>query len=156
MVLPVVNTTQRQSLDLLSLWIKDALVPVSRFSAQAAGSAKHPAKSCKTPSVEIGALMAKGYWNVSGAITNPEGMGPYIQAVEPYLAKCGARFLCRDLKTDVREGNAGHLTVIIEFESLAAAKAAYEAPEYQEMLKLRQPHSDVSLSIIEEGDHAGH
>ena len=40
--------------------------------------------------------------------------------------------------------------------SLAAAKAAYEAPEYQEMLKLRQPHSNVSLSIIEEGDHAGH
>jgi len=24
------------------------------------------------------------------------------------------------------------------------------------MLKLRQPHSDVSLSILEEGDHAGH
>ena len=66
------------------------------------------------------------------------------------------RFLCRDLKTDVREGNAGHLTVIIEFASLAAAKAAYEAPEYQAMLKLRQPHSDVSLSILEEGDHAGH
>ena len=100
--------------------------------------------------------MAKGYWNVSGAITNPEGMGPFIQAVEPYLAKCGARFLCRDLKTDVREGNAGHLTVIIEFQSLAAAKAAYEAPEYQEMLRLRQPHSDVSLSILEEGDHAVH
>ena len=47
------------------------------------------------------------------------------------------------LQTDVREGNPGHLTVIIEFESLAAAKAAYEATEYQEMLKLRQPHSDV-------------
>ena len=69
--------------------------------------------------------MAKGYWNLSGAITNPEGMGPYLQAVEPYLAKFNARFLCRDLNTDVREGDAGHLTVIIEFESLAAAKAAY-------------------------------
>ena len=100
--------------------------------------------------------MAKGYWSISGTITNPEGMGPFLQAFETYLGKCGARFLCRDLKTDVREGNAGHLTVIIEFESLAAAKAAYEAPEYQEMLKLRQPHSEVSLSILEEGDHAGH
>ena len=99
--------------------------------------------------------MAKGYWNVSGAITNPEGFGPYLQAVEPYLAKCRARILVRDLKTDVREGNAGHLTVIIEFESLAAAQAAYEAPEYQEMIKLRLPHADASLSIIEEGDHAG-
>ena len=100
--------------------------------------------------------MAKGYWNVSGALINPEGMGPYIQAVEPYLAKCGARFLCRDLKTDVREGNAGHLTVIIEFQSLAAAKAAYEAPEYQEMLKLQQLHGHVWFSILQEGDHASH
>ena len=46
--------------------------------------------------------------------------------------------------------------MIIELQSLAAAKAAYEVPEYQEMLKLRQPHSDVSFSILEEGDLAGH
>jgi uncharacterized protein (DUF1330 family) len=52
-------------------------------------------------------------------------MGPFLQAFEAYLAKCGARFLCRDLQTDVRQGNAGHLIVIIEFQSLAAAKAAY-------------------------------
>ena len=73
--------------------------------------------------------MAKGYWSVSGAITNPEGMGAYISAAEPYLANCGARFLCRDLQADVRESNAGDLIVIIEFDSLAAAKAAHEAPE---------------------------
>tara|TARA_B100002051_G_scaffold40617_1_gene34611 strand:+ start:1282 stop:1584 length:303 start_codon:yes stop_codon:yes gene_type:complete len=100
--------------------------------------------------------MAKGYWNISGTISNPEGMGPYLQAVEPYLAKFNARFFCRDLKTDVREGNAGALTVIIEFKSLAAAKTSYYAPEYQEMLKHRQLHSNVSLSIVEEGDHTGH
>ena len=99
---------------------------------------------------------AKGYWSIAGTVTNPEDMGPFLQAYEAYLAKCGAHFLCRDLKTDVREGNAGHLTVIIEFASLAAAKAAYEAPEYQAMLKLRQPYSNVSLSILEEGDHPGH
>ena len=29
--------------------------------------------------------MAKGYWNVAGSITNPAGMLPYLQAVEPYL-----------------------------------------------------------------------
>ena len=42
-------------------------------------------------------------------------MGPFLQAFEAYLAKCGARFLCRDLQTDVLQGNAGHLIVIIEF-----------------------------------------
>ena len=68
--------------------------------------------------------MAKGYWSIAGAIKNPKGMEPFLQAFEAYLAKCGARFLCRDLNTDVREGNAGDLTVIIEFQSMAAAKAA--------------------------------
>tara|TARA_B100002019_G_scaffold220836_1_gene193606 strand:+ start:534 stop:698 length:165 start_codon:yes stop_codon:yes gene_type:complete len=43
--------------------------------------------------------MAKGYWNVAGSISNPEGMGAYIAAAEPYLAKHNARFLCRDLQT---------------------------------------------------------
>ena len=100
--------------------------------------------------------MAKGYWNVAGTITNPAGMGSYIAALEGYISKCGARFLCRDLNTDVREGNPGHLTVIIEFESLATAIAAYEASECQEMIKMRQPHCDVSLTILEEGDHASH
>ena len=100
--------------------------------------------------------MAKGYWNVAGTITNPAGMGSYIAALEGYISKCGARFLCRDLNTDVREGNPGHLTVIIEFKSLAAAIAAYEASECQEMIKMRQPHCDVSLTILEEGDHASH
>ena len=36
--------------------------------------------------------MAKGYWNISGGISNPEGMDPYLQAVKPYLAKLNARF----------------------------------------------------------------
>ena len=83
-------------------------------------------------------------------------MGPYLQAVETYLAKFNTLFLCSDLKTDVRDGDAGHLTVIIEFESLAVAKAAYEAPQHQELRKLCLPHSDISVSLIEEGDHAGH
>ena len=72
------------------------------------------------------------------------------------MAKGGTRFLCRDLDTDLGERHPGHLTVIVEFESLAEAKAANEASDDQEILKLRQPHGDVSLSIIEEADHATH
>ena len=41
--------------------------------------------------------MAKGYWNISSAISNPEGLDPYLQAVKPYLAKLNARFFCRDI-----------------------------------------------------------
>ena len=146
------NSNQLPPLDFYTPFPKN----VRQLVRQALSPARLPEIRAKLQNAFTQAPMAKGYWNVSGAITNPEGMGPYLQAVEPYLAKFNARFLCRDLKTDVREGGAGHLTVIIEFESLAEAKASYDAPEYQEMLKLRQPHSNVSLSIIEEGDHAGH
>ena len=40
--------------------------------------------------------------------------------------------------------------------TLEAAKAAYEAPEYQEMIRLRSPNSEACLSILEEGDKLAH
>ena len=44
--------------------------------------------------------------------------------------------------------------MIVEFDSREAAVAAYESSEYQELIKLRTPHSDLSLTITEElSDH---
>ncbi len=100
--------------------------------------------------------MAKGYWLATGKITDVKGFMPYVAAAESYLNKCGATILIRDIHTDVREGDPGHLTVLIEFQSLNDAKAAYEAPEYQEMIQLRTPYSECQLSILEEGDKAAH
>ena len=92
--------------------------------------------------------MAKGYWLATGKITDPKGFMPYVAAAEPYLEKCGANIIIRDIHSDIREGDPGHLTVLIEFPSIEAAKSAYEAPEYQEMIKLRTPYSDCKLSIL--------
>ena len=85
-------------------------------------------KNHKIKIVDSSAEIAKGYWNVSAAMTNPEGMGASISAAYPYLARCGARFVCRDLQADVRERTAGHLTVIVELEPLAAAQASFSSP----------------------------
>lgn len=100
--------------------------------------------------------MAKGYWLATGKITDVKGFMPYVAAAEPYLKRCGANILIRDIHTDVREGSPGHLTVLIEFANIEDARAAYEAPEYQQMIKLRTPYSDCQLSILEEGDKAAH
>ena len=62
----------------------------------------------------------------------------------------------RDAHTAVREGNPGHLTVLNEFPTVEAAKAAYEAPEYQDMIRLRAPNSEACFSILEEGDKIAH
>ena len=56
----------------------------------------------------------------------------YTATAEPYLQKCGAKMFNRDALTDVREGNPGYFTVLIECPSVEAAKAAYEAAEYQD------------------------
>ena len=100
--------------------------------------------------------MAKGYWLATGTINDPKGFMAYPPAAEAYLEKCGAKIVIRDVHTDVREGKPGHLTVLIEFPSLEAVKAAYEAPEYQEMIKLRTPFSEACVSILEEGDKLAH
>ena len=100
--------------------------------------------------------MAKGYWLATGKITDVKGFMPYVAAAEAYLKKCGATILIRDIHTDVREGDPGHLTVLIEFPSLKDAKAAYDAAEYQDMIKLRTPYSECQFSILEEGDNAAH
>ena len=100
--------------------------------------------------------MAKGYWLATGTINDPRGFMVYAAAAEPYLQKCGAKMFIRDAHTDVREGNPGYFTVLIERPSVEAAKAAYEAPEYQDMIRLRTNNSEACFSILEEGDKLAH
>ena len=94
--------------------------------------------------------MAKGYWVTTGAIHTPLGMVPYLSALTDWLATIDGRFLIRDISSDVREGNPGTVTIIIEFPSLATAVAAYNSERYQKMIELRTNHSDLTLSISEE------
>ena len=94
--------------------------------------------------------MAKGYWVCTGTIHTPLGMVPYISAFNSWLEAVGARLLVRDLFSDVREGEPGTVNVIVEFESREAAVVAYESAEYQKLIELRTPHSDMSVTITEE------
>ena len=74
----------------------------------------------------------------------------------PFSRNVGQKMFIRDAHTDGREGNPGHFTVLIECPSVKAAKAAYEAPEYQDMIRLRANNSEACFSILEEGDKLAH
>ena len=100
--------------------------------------------------------MAKGYWLATGTINDPRGFMVYAAAAEPYLQKCGANMLIRDAHTKDREGNPGHFTILIECLRVDAANAAFEAPEYQDMIRLRTNNSEACFSILEEGDKLAH
>ncbi len=69
--------------------------------------------------------------------------------MRPIFKKFGGRFVVRGGKFESPEGKSRSRNVVIEFPDYAAALACYNSPEYQENLKVRQPHSDIDLIIIE-------
>ena len=68
--------------------------------------------------------MAKSYWLATDRINDPTGIMVYAATAEAYLKKCGAKIFIQNAHTNVREGNPGQLTNLIEFPTVRAAKAA--------------------------------
>ncbi len=96
--------------------------------------------------------MAKGYWVAHVDVRDPGAYEAYRQANAVAFGKYGARFLVRGGAQEVREGSAKLRTVVIEFESLAVARACYDSPEYQAAKVLRDPVSSGDLVIVEGWD----
>ena len=85
--------------------------------------------------------MPKGYVILTEAIKDPEGMKAYGRAAGAAMG--GVNILAVDTKPTVIEGNwHGDQTVVLEFESVDAARAWYESDAYQEAVKLRQAAAD--------------
>jgi uncharacterized protein (DUF1330 family) len=98
--------------------------------------------------------MAKGYWIGRVDVHNDEGYKPYAMANPAILKKFGGRFVVRGGTFVAAEGQSRSRNVVIEFPDYETALACYRSPEYQENIKIRQPHSIVDLVIIEGYDGA--
>jgi uncharacterized protein (DUF1330 family) len=90
------------------------------------------------------------YCLVDVHVTDPEGYKKYSSQVLPTIERFGGRFLVRGGKTEVREG-AWDLkrVVLLEFPSMEKAKAWYDSPEYQAILKLRLAAADANFVFVE-------
>ena len=93
--------------------------------------------------------MAKGYWIGRVDVNNDEGYKPYAAANPAIFKKFGGRFVVRGGKFEAPEGSARKRNVVIEFPSYQAALDCYNSPEYQANIKVRQPHSNADIIIIE-------
>ena len=93
--------------------------------------------------------MPKGYWIANIRVTDPGTYEGYRKANAAPLARHGGRFLARGGRQEVVEGSLHDRTVIVEFPSFAAAKAAYADPEYQAAKEIREAASEGTLTIIE-------
>ena len=89
----------------------------------------------------------KGYVILTEAIKDPEGMKAYAQAAGAAMG--GVNVLAVDTAPTVLEGGwHGDQTVVLEFESVDAARAWYESEAYQKAAKLRQAAADCNAVIL--------
>ncbi|MGB3331796.1 MAG: DUF1330 domain-containing protein [Mycobacterium sp.] len=89
----------------------------------------------------------KGYVILTEAIKDPAGMVAYGKAAGPTMAK--ATILAVETQHEVLEGDwHGNQTVVLEFESVDAARAWYHSEGYQEAAKLRQAAADCNAVIL--------
>ena len=94
--------------------------------------------------------MAKAYWvGTYRSISNPDALAAYAKIGGPAIEAAGGRFLARGVAAKAYESGLLQRTVIIEFDSVAAAEAAHDSPGYQEALRLLGDGADRDMRIVE-------
>ena len=73
----------------------------------------------------------------------------YLERIDSTLAPFGGRFLVHGAEPAELEGTVPGLPIVIEFPSLAQAKAWYGAPDYREILPLRTRNARSVTYLIE-------
>jgi uncharacterized protein (DUF1330 family) len=94
--------------------------------------------------------MAKAYWiNTFRSVSDPDRLAAYIELAGPVMRASGGRFLARGLPAAAFESGVVERTVVIEFDSVDAAVAAYESPGYQAALAALGDGAERDLRVIE-------
>lgn len=90
------------------------------------------------------------YWvNTFRTVRDPDRLAAYIELAGPAMRASGGRFLARGAPARAFESGVLERTVVIEFDSVEQAVAAYESPGYQEALRVLGDGADRDLRIIE-------
>jgi uncharacterized protein (DUF1330 family) len=102
------------------------------------------------PHLDGGIPMAKAYWiNSFLSVSDPEKLAAYAALAGPAMQAAGGRFLARGVAARAFESGRLERTVVIEFDSVEAAGAAYESPAYQEALQALGDGAERDLRIVE-------
>lgn len=91
----------------------------------------------------------KAYWIAHVTVTDPAAYTGYQALAPAAFAAHGARFLARGGAHEVLEGPVLDRHVVIEFPSLAAARACYHSPEYQSAKARRDGAATAHVVIVE-------
>jgi uncharacterized protein (DUF1330 family) len=94
--------------------------------------------------------MAKAYWVATyRSISNTDALAEYAKLAGPSITAGGGRFLVRGVPAKTYEAGLAQRTVVIEFDSVAAAVAAHDSPGYQAALKALGNGAERDIRIVE-------
>jgi uncharacterized protein (DUF1330 family) len=96
--------------------------------------------------------MPKAYWIAHVTVTDPDPYALYARGATEVFAAHGARVLARGGRVVGLEGESHPRNVVIEFDSLEAAQACYDSPEYQAARAHRIGAGDAQIMLLEGAD----
>ncbi len=88
-------------------------------------------------------------WITHVSVTNDEEYGKYAKLAGPAIEKHGGKFLARGTRYKWIEGSERPRNVVVRFESIEAAEACYNSPEYQEALSFAKGASERDMVFVE-------
>lgn len=93
--------------------------------------------------------MAKGYAVFTEVIRDQDTYQDYVRKAVATIKKAGGRIIVVDDNVTVLEGQwHGGRTVVLEFDSVAAAHDWYASPDYQAIIKQRQASTEAGAVIL--------
>jgi uncharacterized protein (DUF1330 family) len=94
--------------------------------------------------------MAKAYWVATyRSISNPDALAAYAKLAGPAIQAAGGRILARGMPAMTYEAGLNQRTVVIEFDSVAAAAAAHDSPAYKAALDALGNGAERDIRIVE-------
>src|SRR6185295_16391841 len=95
--------------------------------------------------------MPKGYWiTMYHSVSDPARLGKYAALAGPAIEAGGGRILARGVAaTTFEHDGENQRTVLIEFESVGHAVAAYNSPAYQAAVAVLKGAADREVRIVE-------
>lgn len=92
------------------------------------------------------------YMVANFTVTNPDAYAPYPEAARETFAAHGVELVAADTATEMLEGEAEMVTVILRFASKEIARQWYDSAEYQAVLGLRTDNSRGRLLLLDGPD----
>ena len=95
-------------------------------------------------------MAKKGYWVVCyKSVSNPAAVSEYMKLAGTALEKLGGRVIVGSKPAKTHELGAEQTVVVVEFENLEKAIAAYESDLYRQALKVLDNAAQRDFRIVE-------